>query len=428
MNYLVYSLNHHCTPLDLRERLFLDQDRIVQFYDFLSDQDDLEGMVLFTCNRTEVILHHSQWESFRIGVFLAEDILERICALPRKEFSTFSQIFWGEEAVRHCFRVASGLDSMVLGEPQILGQWKEAFRAGERLGGVRTYLKRLGERTLQIAKRVRSETQIGEYALTIPSLVVALAEEIFARLDDKEIYVLGAGEMGDLTLRYFRDHGARKFYVLSRTLEHAQTLAGEYGGRVLPFSAWQKAFGSGDIVVISLAAYERIFSFQDLLPILQKKTSHPSLLFDLSVPRVVDPQIRHLSNLFFYTIDDLRELSERHRRIRQEEIGVADELIDKAVARFSEWYGDQRLAPLLARINHVLEEIRREEFERSSRQIPKRKPEESMEILSQAIIRKLMNRFARYARLSHDESFLLQLLQLLEKGSELEEEVEESAP
>lgn len=419
MNYLVYSVNYRSAPLEVRERLFLDPDRILRFYDSLSCIEDLEGMVLFTCNRTEVILHHPRWSSSREGISLSEDVLERLGSVPRKEFSPFSQIFWGEEAVRHCFRVASGLDSMVIGEPQILGQWKEAFRRGEELGGVRTYLKRLGERTLQIAKRIRTETQIGEYALTIPSIAVALAEEIFDRLDDKTIFILGAGEMGDLTLRYLFDRGAHRFYILSRTLDHAEALAREYGGKVLPFSEWRKAFSEGDLVVISLAAYERIFSFADLYALLQRRSDHPFLLFDLSVPRVVDPQVRRMNNLFFYTIDDLKDLSERHRRIREEEIQVAEDLIQQAVIRFSEWYGDQRLAPLLAKINHVLDEIRRQEMERSLRLISRRKPEESLEILSQAIIRKIMNRLALYARLSHDETFLLQLLQVLDKESEV---------
>lgn len=429
MNYFVYSLNHHRTPLSLRERLYLDGERINEFYEFLSREgEEMEGMVLFTCNRTELILHHPTWGSPGDPLPFSERVISTICSLPQEEFRFYAQTFWGAEAVRHCFRVASGLDSMVLGEPQILGQWKEAFHMGEEKGGVKTYLQRLGERTLQIAKRVRSETRIGEYALTIPSLVITLAGEVFSQLKDKKVYVIGAGEMGDLTLSYLRARGASQLFVLSRTYANARALASEYGAVALPFSSWNQAFSDGDLIVISLAAYERIFTYADIAPIFRSKTIHPRLVFDLSVPRVVDPEVKKIPDLFFYTIDDLKELSERNLKLRREEIAHAEELITHAVHRFCQWYGDQSLAPLLAKINHILEEIRKEELERTWRNLGKRTPEEALEILSNAIIRKLMGRMARFARMSRDEAFLIQLLDVLQHPSEMVEDLEDGKP
>lgn len=395
MDYTVVGVSHHTAPIDLRERLTVPDVRLPELYGRLLEGSGREAMVVMTCNRVEVVTHGFA----AAAVAEAVGLLAEYTGVPRADLESALRTFHGRDAVRHCFRVAAGLDSMVLGEPQVQGQWKAAYRQAADLGGVGTYLSRLGQRTFQVAKRVRTETEIGRFAVNLSSLAVQLAEEIFDPLASKRVTVLGAGEMAELAVTHFREKGIRELTILNRTFERARRLAAEHEAEADAWEHWPEALAAADVVLVGAGAEGHLISVDEVRRALRGAGRRPRLVIDLAVPRAVEPEVGRLQDLFLYTVDDLEHLSQENRQKRLREAADAERLISDAVERFDSWYGEQQLAPLLEQLNHWLEERRIHEVERTLRKASgDADPSELLEVASGALVRRIVQQVARSLR------------------------------
>lgn len=417
MDYSVVGISHHTAPIEVRERLAVPDSRLAEACERLQAPPGGEWMLLSTCNRLEVLTHG-------LGEGAREHALRWMTwgsGLSADELAPYLRVFQGADAIAHTFRVASGLDSMVLGEPQILGQWKSAFQRGVDYGTVGTMLQRLGQRTLQTAKRIRTDTDIGRHALNLASLAVDLAEEVFEALSEKHVLVLGAGEMAELAIVHFRARGLGKLTVINRTLARAEALAAEHGATALPWEAWTQELPDSDVVIVGAGAGGHLLTAEAVRGALRGGPRRPRVIIDLAVPRAVEPAVAELADLFLYSIDDFAALSRDNRQRRGEEAAAAERLVAEAVERFGIWYGQQSVAPLIAELGRALEALRAAEVARTLRRSGGRNSEELVAAVSEALVRRLQQRLALALREQPDEA-LATLVRLL--ASELTNEWE----
>lgn len=388
MNLQVVYCNHHTADLAVRSRLAFAPQDLSRAYDQLrSHFPGSELVVLSTCNRVEVYTAHEQPDRGPTHRDLA-DFLAKFHNVPMQEF--FDELFerTGPDAVRHLFQVASSLDSMVLGEPQIIAQVKTAYTEAQSHEATGPLTHALFQRALSVAKRVRSETALAEGRVSIASVAVGeFGKGIFDRFDDKVVLVIGAGEMAVETVRYLKEEGARQILVTNRTQERAAALAGEWGGEVRPFEQLDDWMMQADVIVSTTGAEPRLVDKARFARVRAKSGSKPVFILDLAVPRDFDPKISDLDdNVFLYCIDDLEATCERNRVTRAKEIEKSLQIVDDETQRFmSEVYHratgpivkrlreqwrlvvDQETAKLFSRLPHL--ETDRPEIERTIEQM-----------------------------------------------------------
>lgn len=420
MQYRLLSLSHHTAPIELRECLALPGERLHAAYADLRLSARAECMLLSTCNRLEILSH---------GLDASEELallaqLADSAGLAYEDLLAAARRFDGNAAVRHAFRVASGLDSMVLGEPQILGQWKEAFQLAVDSGMVGSFMQRLGQRTLQVAKRVRSQTDIGRFALNLAAVAVELAEEIFEPLDSKDVLVLGAGEMAELAVTHFRSRGIRNLTIVNRTYGRAADLAGRHSAMAQPWEQWPEAFRSADIVLVGAGTAGRIWTAEQVRDALRGGNRRARMVIDLAVPRAVDPAVARLPELFLYSVDDLEQISAANRARRSRAADEAEQLIEESVDRFVEWYGGQTIAPTMADLMQVLDDLRQVELERSLRRSPDHGSRDLVDRATAAIVRRIQRRVAVALRDSEHEALASLVRALSREIAEHEQELE----
>lgn len=417
MDYAVIGVSHHTAPVELRERLAVPESRLAEACERLQAPPGGEWMLLSTCNRLEVITHGLGDGAFEHAMAW----MKYGSGLREEELASVLRVFRGDEAIAHTFRVAAGLDSMVLGEPQILGQWKTAFQRGIELGTVGSMLQRLGQRTLQVAKKVRTDTDIGRYAVNMASLAVELAEEVFEPLSEKRVLVLGAGEMAELAIVHFRARGIARMTICNRTLARAESLAADHGASARPWEAWSEELPESDVVIVGAGAGGHLLTADDVRRALKGAPRRPRVIIDLAVPRAVDPEVAGFADLFLYSVDDFAAISRDNRQRRLEEADAAERLVAESVERFSVWYGQQTLAPLLGDLGRALERIRSAEVSKTLRRIGDRTPEALVDAATEAVTRRLHQRLAMALREQPDEA-LTTLVRLL--AAELANETE----
>lgn len=408
MDYAVVGISHHTAPIDIRERLAVPESRIAEACERLQAPVGGEWMLLSTCNRLEVLTHG-------LGEGAIEHALRWMTwasGLTAEELAPYLRNFQGPEAIAHTFRVAAGLDSMVLGEPQILGQWKASFQRSIEYGTVGTMLQRLGQRTLQVAKRIRTDTDIGRYALNLARLAVDLAEEVFEALSEKHVLVLGAGEMAELAIVHFRARGLGRMTILNRTFARAEALAAEHGAVARPWDEWAREMPDSDVVIVGAGAGGHLLTASEVRAALRGAARRPRVIIDLAVPRAVEPAVGELADLFLYSIDDFAALSRENRQRRSDEAAAAERLVAEAVERFEIWYGQQGVVPLIADLGRALESLRAAEVARTLRRSGSRSSEELVNAASEAVVRRLQQRIALALREQPDEMLAL-LVRLL---------------
>lgn len=398
MDYGIVGVSHHTAGIELRERLNFTPEQMQRAYQIISAEPGAEAMVLSTCNRVELICHGF---GERLDAF-AERLLSEVTNVPPEAFRASLRRFRDADAVRHAMRVAGGLDSMVLGEPQILGQWKDAFAQANAAGSLGVYLQRLGQRTLQIAKRIRSETNVGKHAVNLSTVAVQLAEEIFDPLGEKNVLVLGAGEMAELAVAHFQSRGIRQLVICNRTALRAEELAKLYNASAKAWQTWQTELAKADVILVG-AGGGRLFEANEIREAIRQYPPKPRLLIDLAVPRAVDPKVGRLNDLFLYSVDDLQQLARENLERRAAEAQAAERLIGDAVEHFRHWYEKQRLAPALSDFSVWLEQIRASEVQKTLAQARQRSPQELVEQASSAVVRRLLKQFARSANAATDQ-------------------------
>ncbi|HTK94110.1 MAG TPA: glutamyl-tRNA reductase, partial [Terriglobales bacterium] len=299
MNFRLIGVNHKSAPVEVREKLAIPESRLPDATARLSKYPGVEeGMILSTCNRVEVLARTTNGHTDLRG-FLKEQF--------QADLSGYNGCLYekdGVEAVRHLFRVAASLDSLVLGEPQILGQVKEAYATARAVGAVSSQLDALVSRSFAVAKRVRSETAVGSSAVSIASVAVELAKKIFGSLEGKAVYLVGAGKMSELAARHLIAHGAGTIFVANRTYERAAKLAEEFNGQAILFEQLYETADKADIVITSTGAPFAIFRKEHGALFLQRRKNRPMFFIDIAVPRDVDADMAKLDGIFVYDIDD----------------------------------------------------------------------------------------------------------------------------
>jgi glutamyl-tRNA reductase len=387
MRFLITGLNHKTAPVELRERLAISGEALPAATRALMAEPGVqEAMILSTCNRVELLVAHNGVEPQLPG-FLAEHF-----ALDRAELEPHLYRYQDEEAVRHMFRVAASLDSMVVGEAQILGQVKQSWTVARELGAVKGPLDKLLQGAFSAAKRVRTETEIGSSSVSIASVAVDLARRIFGSLDGKRILVVGAGKMSELAARHMMEHGAAgSIMVANRTYERAVRMAEQFLGQPVRFEDLEERAHEADIIITSTGAAQPIFGVEQAQRILHRRKNRPVFIIDIAVPRDVDPAVNKLEGMFLYDIDDLQQVAATHLVDRGREAERAEAIIAEETERFQRRIRTIDIAPVLAHVQGKVEEMRQGELNRSRQLLQSLTPEQQEAV--EALTRGLMNKF-----------------------------------
>ena len=337
---IVLGLSHHSAPVELRERFAFPATRIPAALELLRNENIAEeAVILSTCNRVEIYAAtgleparaFNELKEFLIRLHAYRDPLtDELYALNEPQ------------SLQHLFRVACGLDSMVLGETEILGQLKQAYQLALQHGYTGSRLNKAFQRAFNVAKHVRTETNIQRGSVSVASVAVELAEKIFSSLADHEVMVVGAGDTSEKTARALLSRGARSIVVTNRTFERAAALAGELGGRAVKFDEWAKELERIDIVISSTAAPHHLLDRARLEPLMKLRRHRPLLLIDIAVPRDIDPEVNFLENVYLYNVDDLQSIANDYLKQRQEEIAKCEAIIAEKVKGLLNVSGRQR--------------------------------------------------------------------------------------
>lgn len=379
-NFVLVGLNHRTAKLDLRQLASFNETQLPEGLRKLSARTGiLESMILSTCNRVEIL---SSVDPQADGIGSLEAFLSEYSQLSRPLLGSALYRYANEPAVRHVFRVASSLDSMILGEPQILGQVKSCYSAAVEAGTVGTYLNSLLQAAFRTAKRVRSETSIGEYSVSVGSAAIELARKIFGDLRKISILIVGAGKMGEAAVRHLAETGAKNIYVTNRNPETARELASRFHGLAVPFEEMQAWACRADIVLTSTGASGIIIAPPMVQHIMQERRNAPIAFIDISVPRNVDPGIGAMENVFFYDIDDLQAVVEANLHERVRAAAAAEKIVDQEVQGFCAKLISLDAAPVMLQVQHRIGEICRTELQRSLRKIGPQEPRQVQELES----------------------------------------------
>ncbi len=362
---IVVGVSHRTAPIEIRERLAFPEDRLATALERLRrDYGARESMIVSTCNRVEVIVHHPNQQNGD-GVENLKRFLYAYHRIEDRQLDPYFYAFSRQDAVRHIFRVASSLDSMVVGEPQILAQLKQAYRMAHQAGSVGHQLRTLLPRAFFVAKRVRTETRVANAAVSVSSVAVELARKIFGDLSGKSILMLGAGKMGQLAARNLLESGISEVLVSNRTVERAHEVARRFRGSVVPFEDLDDSLVRTDIVLVSTGSDTYVLDKPRLLPVIRRRKYQPLFVIDISVPRNVDPQVNEIENIFLYDIDDLQSVISSNLDERQKEAQVAEEIVKEEVENFFRRLSTNPVGPLISSLRNRVEEICLEELEKN---------------------------------------------------------------
>jgi glutamyl-tRNA reductase len=386
MSLFALGLNHHTAPLAVRERVVFHVERMRDALAEIRGRLASEAAILSTCNRTELYLAAEQPPAVVV------DWLAQYHHFEPKELQRYLYTLPREEAVRHAFRVASGLDSMVLGEPQILGQMKEAARTAESAGTLGTVLHRLFQRTFAVAKEVRSTTSVGAASVSMAAAAVKLAARIFPSLKDQKVLFIGAGEMIELCATHFAAQAPARIAVANRTLERAQKLAHRFNGHAIELRTLGDHLHEYDIVVSSTASSLPILGKGLVERALRARRRRPIFMVDLAVPRDIEPEAGELDDVFLYTVDDLAEIVAENRDARRAAVEQAEAIIESQVMQFMQWMQVRESVPLIRALREQGEHARRLELERALRRLQRGDdPASVLESFSQGLTNKLLH-------------------------------------
>ncbi len=386
MSLFALGLNHHTAPLPVRERVVFHVERLRDALVEIRRGLASEAAILSTCNRTELYLAAPQPPA-EVAGWLAQ-----YHRFEPGELQRYLYTLPHEQAVRHAFRVASGLESMVLGEPQILGQMKDAARAAEAAGTLGTVLHRLFQRTFAVAKEVRSTTRVGAQSVSMAAAAVKLAARIFPSLKDQKVLFIGAGEMVELCLTHFAAQAPAGIAVANRTLERAQRLAHRFNGEALELKTLPERLQDYDIVVSSTASSLPILGKGLVERALRARRRRPMFMVDLAVPRDIEPEAGELDDVFLYTLDELAEIVSENRGARRAAVEQAEVIIETQVGQFMRWMQARENVPLIRALREHGEQARRQELEQALRLLARGEdPAGVLEALSQGLTAKLLH-------------------------------------
>ncbi|GGA57590.1 glutamyl-tRNA reductase [Edaphobacter acidisoli] len=395
---MLLGVNHNTAPIEVRERLAIPSGSLADATRTLVHQPGIrEGLILSTCNRVELVtLQEDSSESDGKADLLR--FLHEYFSVPPGEIQPHLYEFREREAVRHLFRVASSLDSMVVGEPQILGQVKESYTVAREVGAVAGNLEGLLQRAFTVAKRIRNETQIGSSSVSIASVAVDLALKIFGSLEGKTILLVGAGKMSELAARHLIQQGASTILVANRTQVRAEKIAEELAGpkihtEAIAFSDLHAQAARADIVISSTGSSEKIFHASHGQHFLQQRRNRPMFFIDIAVPRDVDPGLNEVEGCFVYDIDDLQQVAQANLADRAREAEVAENIVSKEVDKYQQRLQSRDAVPAIVALQQNAEAIRVAELERLQSKMAGLTPQqrEAVEALTRSLTAKLLH-------------------------------------
>jgi glutamyl-tRNA reductase len=386
MQLIAFGVNHHTAPLEVREQVTFDATNIEQaLRDLIAQESVREAAIISTCNRTEV--YCSTPEPNR-----AIDWLARFHHLKSQTLDPFLYTLPRERAVAHAFRVASGLDSMVLGEPQILGQMKDAVKSAENAGTLGTVLHKLFQSTFSVAKEVRTHTEIGASSVSMAAAAVKVAERIFASVAEQKILFIGAGEMIELCSTHFAARQPRHITFANRTVERGQELARRHGGEAIALNDLPEQLAFHDIVVTCTASTLPILGKGMVERAIKARRHRPILMIDLAVPRDVEAEVSEMDDVFLYSVDDLGKIIQEGLDIRQAAVAQAEAIITAGVDGFMHWLESRELVPTIRAMRDQADRMRRNELERAAKMLARGEdPHKVLEQLSHALTNKFLH-------------------------------------
>lgn len=391
MNLIIVGLNHKTAPIEMREKLFFPPEKLGEALKRLLSSYDLnEGVIVSTCNRVEVIGVSDEIEK---GTWEIKRFFSEYHAVPLEELDEFLYAHTAEDAVRHAFRVAASLDSMVMGEPQILGQVKDAYSRAVHNDTAGVVMSKLFHKTFSVAKRIRTETKIGSSAVSISFAAVELAKKIFGDLAGKSSMLIGAGEMAELAARHLISGGVREIILANRTYEKAVDMARDFNGTAIMFREFPHYLKNVDIVIASTASPKFIIKPDELQDVMRERKQRPMFFIDISVPRNIDPMVNSIDNAYVYDVDDLQGVVAANLKERTKEARKADTIIEEEIGTFYRWIKSLDVVPTIIALRNSLEDIRKSELEKAVAELGavSENDRETLDSMTRAIVNKILH-------------------------------------
>lgn len=388
---ILIGLNHKTAPVAIRECIALTQAEMVAILADLRAQPDVsEGIVFSTCNRVEVLMAATNVEK---AILTAKTCLARLKRISRQQFEEFLYIHHDEEAIRHLFRVAASLDSMVVGEPQILGQIKDAYLIATEQKTSGPLLNRLLHRAFFVAKRIRTETGIGDNAVSISYAAIELSRKIFGLLKGKKVLLIGAGEMAELAMAHLLGHRVGEITVANRTLERGMALARRFNGKAIPFDECPSQLKTVDIIISSTGGAGYVLDRDQVEQHLHHRHNQPLFFIDIAVPRNIDPRINRLPNTYVYDIDDLQAIVAENLNGRKQEAAKAEEIVADATVQFKQWHENLKVVPTIVALRQKIEAIIEGELDHTLSALDGLSPHtrEALKRMQAALVKKVLH-------------------------------------
>lgn len=391
MGIIVVGLSHKTAPIEVREKLNFPENTLQDALRKLMAYDGIrESMIVSTCNRVEI--YASVRESVS-GIDRIKQFISDYHGLSRESLENSLYVYPDAQGVRHTFRVASSLDSMVLGEAQILGQMKDAFDVALKTKTTSTIMNKLMKKAISVAKRVRTETRLAEGAVSISSAAVELAKKIFGTLEGKNVMLLGAGEMAELAAQHLLGNGVKNIMVANRTFERAEELAKEFKGDAIRFEHFPDALVMVDILICATGAPHYVVNRDMVQKALKERRNKPIFMIDISNPRNIDPEVDKVDNVYLYDIDDLQSKVDVNTEGRAREAGKAEEIVNQEVEIYLQWERALDAVPTIVDLREKIEDIRKHELEKTLGSLNGISEDQirAVDIMSQAIVNKLLH-------------------------------------
>lgn len=386
MNLIAISINHRTAPVELREAVYLKEDEIQPFINLAKENQLKEGLVLSTCNRTEIFciltnadLSHEKIQNILLKFKTAQNITE-------ENF----QKYFSRDAVKHLFSVATGIDSLLIGDNQVFKQVKDSFQMAEENNFAGYIMHRIFDAAIRTGKRAISETAISEGAVTVSYAAVQLTEKIFSNLSKKSALVIGTGETGEIAAKHLSERGIGNLAVTNRTQEKAEKLAQKLNAKVIPFEEFKESIYRFDIIISATAAPKILLTKYDVKNALKKRSNNPIILMDIAIPRDIDPETKKIDYVFYHDLDSLNVIVEQNLAKRKSEIPKVEKIIEEELDNFWEWYNSLQAAPAIKDLRDLFEEIRNEEVEKNKNKFAN-EDQEKLDIVTKRIINKILH-------------------------------------
>jgi len=418
MDIFVLGANFKTAEVEVREKLIVSDE----FLKKINQIDEINEIVfLSTCNRVE--FYGVSPEPDKALSKLYRD-LSSYSQIPIEKLKKYTYSYIGLNSIRHIFMVASSLDSMVIGEPQIVKQFKDAFTKGKNLGTVRYILSRLGDKAINVSKKIRTNTNISKKAVSISYVAIELARKIFDTLEDKVVLLIGAGEMAELAARHLASKNVKHIFISNRTFEKAVELANEFGGSTIRFEKLHQFLPEADIIIVSTGAKEPILRKEHFINVVKRRKGKPIFIIDISVPRNVSDDVNELDSVYLYNIDDLKSVADRNLQDRKLAAETGKLILEKEAVKFERWLKQQKVYPIIANLKEFSENIVDYQLEQLYKQMPylNEKERENIRLMVNAVVKKLLHRPITYlknrASTEDNESFIKEFEEMFLKGSD----------